>query len=268
MNFQESVKCKLSCYKKNKFPKILEGTYRGKPYEHILPKTHQEENFIETYRKDIIHSKLYDPKKLHIYFSHLNSSQAMCFNFFYPLYHENKLELVTDSLGLLNETVNYETVCFEKDGKDGEGHRRPTSFDFFFETTSKKKIFFEIKYTENEFGRAKDDPDHTDKFDNFYSKHLKPLNEKFKKKDEFLKNYQICRNLIHIENDCFVVFIYPKDNKKISEGAKKAKSEILINDFIDNFFPTTWETLFYNILKSTTETKLKSQLDEFRIKYL
>jgi len=269
MNYHDKIVNHLTGYKTKNFPDIPNGTYRGKSsYGYILPKNHKTKNFIETYRKDILKSNLYNPEKLHIYFHHLNSSQAMCFNFFFPLYQEHKLEVVTDFLGLKNEKVNYETVCFEKNGKDGEGGRRPTNFDFYFETLSKKKIFFEIKYTENEFGKAKNDAGHIDKYENVYSKYLLPINTNFRSREQFFNNYQILRNIIHIDKSSFVVFLYPLENKRINAGAEKAKSELLTANFKDNFFAVTWEKLFEAVFNSATETKLKFHLTEFKEKYL
>jgi len=268
MNSYKKIINHLTDYKTKNFPDIPDGTYRGKTYGHILSKPYQLENFIRTYRNDILSSRLYSLDKLHIYFHHLNSSQAMCINFFFPLCQEHKLEVVTDFLGLQNEKVNYDTVCFEKEGKDGEGGRRPTKFDFYFETLSKKKIFFEIKYTENEFGKAKNDADHIDKYDNVYSKYLLPINSNYRSREQFFDNYQILRNLIHIDKNSFVVFLYPSENKRINAGAEKAKSELLTASFKDNFFAVTWEKLFEAVFNSATETKLKSHLTEFKEKYL
>jgi hypothetical protein len=268
MNYHDKIVNHLTGYKSKNFTDIPNGTYRGKLYGYILPKNHKTKNFIETYRDDILKSNLYSLDKLHIYFHHLNSSQAMCINFFFPLYKEHKLEVITDFLGLKNEKVNYETVCFEKIGKDGGGGRRPTNFDFYFETLSKKKIFFEIKYTENEFGKAKNDADHIDKYDNVYSKYLLPISIKYRSREQFFNNYQILRNVIHIDKNSFVVFIYPLENKKINAGAEKAKSELLTASFKDNFFAVTWEKLFEAVFNSTSETKLKSHLRKFKDKYL
>ncbi len=269
MNYRNRILNHLKKYKKDNFLDIPHGTYRGKIHEHIFPKKFQKNNLIETYRDEIQKSSLYDVSKLHIYFNHLNSSQAMCFNFFYPLYHERKLELVTDFLGIKNEEVNYETVCFEKEGSDGiKNKRRATSFDFYFETKTGKEIFFEIKYTESEFGKAKNDDEHKEKFKEIYSNHLLPLNENFRSREKFLENYQICRNLIHIKENSFVVFVYPASNRKINEGARKAKTEILTTEFTNNFFSATWEKLFENIMPSITEEKLKKQLTEFKKKYI
>ncbi|MFD2938778.1 PGN_0703 family putative restriction endonuclease [Flavobacterium notoginsengisoli] len=269
MNYREKTIKHLEKHKIETYPDLGDGVYRKKDgYKHILPKEHQEKNFLQIYRENILQSNLYDANKLHIYFSHLNSSQAMCFNFFYPLYHERKLELVLDSLGIKNEKINYSTVCFEKDGKDKceIKNYRPTSFDFYFETQNEKKFFFEIKYTEAEFGSAKNDISHQEKFNTVYSKFVNALNDDFKTIEAFLKKYQICRNLIHIEENSFVVFVYPEANKKIREGAESAKEIINLN-YSNNFKCINWETLFQNINDSIEEKKLKDHFNDFKSKY-
>jgi len=62
----------------------------------------------------------------------------MCLNFFYPLIHEHKLEIVLDYLGFKDELIDDSTICFEKDGIEKCYGESPTSFDFYFETKSRK----------------------------------------------------------------------------------------------------------------------------------
>jgi hypothetical protein len=238
--------------------------------DHIFQKNRQENNLLEFYRYDLIKSELYDIQKLHTYFNHLNSSQAMCFNFFYPLYHERKLELVLNFLGMPNEKVNYTSVCFEKDGIDGDysNKRRPTSFDFYLKTETENEIFFEIKFTENEFGKAKDDDEHKLKFTEIYSKYLHSLNSNFHSRKMFFENYQICRNLIHISENSYVVFLYPAKNKSICKGAKKAQTEIVIDKYSNHFHSITWEALLEFVMKEVKEEKLSTQFIEFSKKYI
>lgn len=270
-NYRKEMLNHLKDYKKVNFPNTQNGTFKNIKYEYILPKEEKYLNLIETYKDDIIKNKSFKKIKPHTYFNHLNSSQAMCFNFFFPLYIEEKLELVTNFLGIENEEVNYDSVCFEKNGIENfknNNVRRPTNFDFYFETKSKKKIYFEIKYTENGFGKGYDkDGKLEEKFNNVYSRLLSPLNETFHSEKKFIENYQICRNLIHItDKNSFVVFIYPKNNERINKDTVKAK-EILKNEFKDNLISETWENLFKSINSSVTEDELKKQLAQFENKY-
>jgi hypothetical protein len=267
MNFSNKTKCRLAIYKAKTFPNLGNGIWKKNKehYPHILPEENKFENLLPNYRDGLIAYLEVHQIKLHSDFHHLNSSQAMCFNFFYPLYQERLLELITDFLGLTNETVKYETVCFEKDGLEAQFGRKPTSFDFFFETISGKRLHFEIKYTEGGFGKANIN---VDKFNNVYSKFLKPLNSSFHSSKPFFDNYQILRNLIHIRDNSMVVFIYPKNNDGVRNGVERVKNEFLQTYYHDNFFAATWEKLFDSVLNSATKTNIKIQLIDFKAKYL
>ena len=269
MNYSDKIKDQLADYKKINFPGLGDGIWKKnkRPYPHILPEDAMFENLLPAY-KDLFIAYLDKNKqqiKLHPEFHHLNSSQAMCFNFFFPLYHEQALEFITDFLGFGNVTVDYNTVCFEKDGLEAKFGRRPTSFDFFFETTSGKKLYFEIKYTEGEFGKAVINPD---KFDTVYSNFLQPINPSFHTSQSFFENYQILRNLIHIDDSSYVIFVYPKDNDVVSKDADRVKSDFLTSNYHDHFFAVTWDKLFDHVLTSATNTNIKRQLADFKKKYL
>lgn len=235
MNFSNKTKDRLANYKATNFPDRQDGLWKRneQAYPHILPEDNKFDNLLPTYGDRLIAYLGKQQIKLHSDFHHLNSSQAMCFNFFFPLYQERTLEPITDFLGLANETVNYDTVCFEKGGLEAKFGRRPTSFDFFFETTSGKRLHFEIKYTESKFGKA---DINLDKFNTVYSKFLQPLNSSFHNSQPFFDNYQILRNLIHIDDVSFVIFVYPQDNDGVSNEANRVKTDFLISNYHDHFF--------------------------------
>lgn len=267
MNFSDKTKKRLANYKATTFPDLEDGLWKNNkhPYPHILPERNKYDNLLPTYRDSLI-AYLYDQHiKLHSDFHHLNSSQAMCFNFFFPLYQERALELVTDFLGFTNETVNYDTVCFEKDGLEAKFGSRPTSFDLFFKMMSGKRLHFEIKYTEGGFGKAKIN---TDKFQRVYSNFLKPLNISCHNSQSFFEHYQILRNIIHIDDNSYVVFIFPQDNDGVRSGAERVKKDFLITNYHDHYFAATWDNLFHSVLKLTENMNIKRQLEDFRIKYL
>lgn len=269
MKFSDKTKDRLATYKVTTFPDLGDGLWKKnkQSYPHILPEDNKFNNLLPTYRNKLLDylEKHKQQIKLHSDFHHLNSSQAMCFNFFFPLYQERSLELITDFLGLANETVNYDTVCFEKDGLETKFGRRPTSFDFYFETKSGKRLHFEIKYTEGKYGKAEIN---SDKFDIVYSKFLTPLNSLFHSSQPFFDNYQILRNLIHIDDNSFVVFVYPQDNEGVRNGANRVKTDFLISKYHDHFFAATWDKLFYSVSTYTTNANIKTQLADFKNKYL
>jgi len=267
MDFSIKTKDRLAQYKATTFPNIGDGIWKRnkKTYSHILPEESKYDNLLPIFKDKLITYIGEQRVKLHPDFHHLNSSQAMCLNFFFPFYQENKLELITDFLGLKNDAVNYKSVCFEKVGLEAKFGRRATSFDFYFETTSGKKLYFEIKYTESKFGNGKIN---SDKFECVYSKYLNPLESSFHSSQSFYKNYQILRNLIHIAEDSYVVFIYPQDNSGIRSSADRVKREFLISNYHKHFFAVTWERLFESVLNWNDNTNIKLHLSEFSKKYL
>lgn len=267
MNFSNKTKNRLAVYKSIYFPLLHDGIWKNnnKSYPHILPEENKFENLLPAYRDRIITYLNNNQIKLHTDFHHLNSSQAMCFNFFFPFYFEQSIEIITDFFGLKNERVNYDTVCFEKEGLEAEFGRKPTSFDFYFETNSGKQIHFEIKYTEDGFGKS---VINSEKFKNLYSKFLQPLNPTFHSTEKFFESYQILRNLIHINDNSFVIFVYPLNNNSIFSIANRVKKDFLVSNYHDHFFHATWEKLFDDVSTTITNPNIKNQLIDFKEKYL
>ncbi|MBU3112692.1 PGN_0703 family putative restriction endonuclease [Clostridium lacusfryxellense] len=249
-DYQTKIKGHLGAYKRNKL-KILEDgifNYQGKEllYEHILPVDKRELNIIEKYRSDFFQSD-YSNINFHKYFHHLNSSQAMCINFFYPLIKENLLESILSVINIKGE-INYNSkdICFEKGSELETNAKRKTNFDFYIKLTSGIKVYFEIKYSENEFGKAKHDEEHKNKFNDIYMPLIKdnPAIEKsYKTEDIFLDNYQIMRNIAHVSEDSYVIFIYPKENQGIRKTALSARKNIIARGWGAHFILFTWEDL-------------------------
>jgi hypothetical protein len=194
---------------------------------------------------------------------------------------EKKLELLTDYLGFKNEGVVYTSVEFEKKSDiDGLNSRTPTSFDFYFETELEKKFFFEIKYTESGFGSIKgDNYKHVDKFNKVYKPYLDKNEEKtviqpeYSEMKEFFKHYQIIRNLIHVNDNSYVVFLYPDGNALIKNSAKEAKEKIIKQECSEHLINVTWEDItsfmISDIKPETDQEKyLFEYLAEFQEKYL
>ena len=239
--YVEMVKEHLSAYRKLTL-KLPEGTYKydgvSRPYGHIIPKDKQEYNILEPIRpgfwkyaarpinsggKPLIGS-------LHRFFHHLNSSQAMCFNLFYPLISEKQLNRIPEILGIKTSGELEASFEFESKKETGNGLRK-TNFDFHLGGQKNNEIFFEVKYTEREFGKAEKDVGHKKKFQSVYKKLASNaanyLADKCQDEDFFLSHYQLLRNLVHLSHNTFVVFVYPAQNKNIEQQAKEAKNNFL-----------------------------------------
>lgn len=283
MSFADDIKRHLCEYKRRKFPNFRNGFWmRSNPPKELcyaFVPDDRENNFISHYKALFTQSKFWkvekdklkgkDRIKPHVYMHHMNSSQAMCINFFYPLLVENQLDIILTFLKIENEEVDYESACFEKRSqKDSTKKRRPTNFDFYFKTMSGKEFFFEIKYTEYEFAKVKEDEDHREKFDNVYSQLLKPIRKEYQSRSAFLANYQLMRNLIHVDENAYVIFLYPGENRKIRLDAEKAKNEIVEEKYQSHVHPIEWEPLHLFVTNQAANiTLLRDQLGEFKLKY-
>jgi hypothetical protein len=197
----------------------------------------------------------------------------MCINFFYPLIKKQDLEAITDILGIKGAIdYNYEITHFEKASKtDEDMDKNATNFDFYIELNSGIKVYFEIKYTENEFGKAKYDDKHKDKYLHIYTPLLAnnpAIKVGVKDEKTFLDNYQIMRNLLHIDKDSYVVFIYPQENKGISQGVSLARNEIIENGWENHFIPIAWEDIVEQLGYRLKADDILDYYEDFENKYL
>lgn len=271
MTYKEQVKSRLANYKLTTLGVAENGYWRkDKPsYAHILPKEQKNLNFLEPYRSELAN---YAERniRLHKDFHHLNSSQAVCMNFFYPLIEENQLSLLLDILKLDNESIDF--AEFEKIMDRAEG----TNFDFYIKLKSGKQIFFEIKYSETEFKKQKSSAAYQKKYNLIYKDRLSgKLRAGTDDYDSLMKNYQLLRNISYVDatDQNLLVIIYPKGNLKL-----KQEYEDLINNVIEpslhkNIHLITWEAIWEDLMdslasSSTVPQRLQDQYKLFGEKYL
>lgn len=272
MSFQEKVKNTLASYRKERLGIEKPGffKYRGQilPKEHILPTEFKKDNIIQNYR-DSFFSSASSQINFHKYFHHLNSSQALCINFFFPLMQDDKLDLILELLQLPKRTIA--GAHFEKESELENNAGRRTNFDFYMKLSDNVKIYFEIKYSETEFGKAKNDDAHRDKYSKTYHPLLKNnnfINPEYHKIDNFLDSYQIMRNLCHISDNSYVVFVFPKENHNIHLQTQSAQKKILTDKGRYKFRILHLESTIDKILRQVKSTNLQEHYREFQIKYL
>lgn len=274
MNFQENVKKILGTYRKEQLGIEETGIfrYRGRDLlkDHILPKKHANHNIISQYRDDFFSSSK-SQINFHKYFHHLNSSQALCINLFFPLIVEKQIDIILEILEIPQNTVI--NACFEKESdieKVAETDRK-TNFDFFLQLDNNLKVYFEIKYSESEFGKAKNDEEHIVKFSRTYQPLLRNnsfIRTEYKDMDTFLGSYQIMRNLVHLNYKNFVVFLYPEANRNIHRQAQIAYESILSDNGKERFKILLLEKVIDDIMKRIKTNKLLDHYKEFKNKYL
>lgn len=274
MNFRDIACDHLAQYRVDVLGVKEDGLfhYRGQdiPKHHILPISNLEMNILEKYRDRFWSSEYADQTKvkLHRYFHHLNSSQALCFNLFYPLIAEESLGLFLGYIGV-NQKGN-PIPTFEKES-ELEVAERKTSFDFHIKLASASQIFVEVKYTEDGFGKAESDFEHQVKFLNTYlpllvkSKYLRP---ECKGEQFFFNHYQILRNLVHISDTDIVVLLFPKANRLVAEQADYAR-DFLLSDKGKAKLKIVFLEDFVSFLEDKCRGgKLNGYYQDFRAKYL
>lgn len=272
MKFIDEVKDSLSVYRAEKLGIKESGTYkRGRMVhqkEHVLPVKYKKHNIIKYYRDDFYSSSSADID-FHKYFHHLSSSQALCINLFYPLLHEGRLGLILGLLGIPEHEIT--DACFEKVSDIETGPGRRTNFDFYMRLSDNTKVYFEIKYTEDGFGRADPDEEHKRKYVDTYQPLLinnEYINSEASQMSEFLGSYQIMRNLCHIGDDSYVVFVYPKANEKVHSQAQSVPVAALTDKGKTRFKILLLEDATDGLLDSVDSDKLQEHYREFKSKYL
>lgn len=264
---EDKIKLHLADYKNNNITTECGKWQNGRYYSHLLPDSRK--NLIDvSYEKNF--DNLYNDmmEHLHIYFSSLTSSQALCFNLFYPLSEEveNRLDLINSHISK-NATSEFEHI--EKNSFETCQEKGRTNFDFFIKDDS-KKYFFEIKYTEDTFGYVSEiDPTHHQKFNDYYKKQLGIVAPKVSERD-FFNNYQLWRNICHVyENEDSineVYFVVLKDRTDLIqdvEDTKKRCNKI----FKDHIHVLKIEELVKKVLDEDNEA-LHNHYLEFFDKYL
>jgi hypothetical protein len=207
------IKQHLAAYKTNHLGVSEHGIWKrnGKPYAHILPEQLYKLNIIETYRHEFWRYFAEQAViKRHNDFHHLNSSQAMCFNLFYPFLV--RTDLLADMLGFPGETpVEY---GFERILDPREG----TNFDFYTRLKTETHVLFELKLSESGFGTTPADARHREKLVTlYYPRLVGKVSEAVLHPDTFFRYYQLLRNISYLKQDSpdRLFFIFPFRNSNL-----------------------------------------------------
>lgn len=271
MTFRDRVCAHLSDYRKTHLGIDEEGIFfhDGLAHRkgHILPVGSERRNLLEPYGDSFFLSE-HSQAKRHQFFHHLNSSQALCFNLFFPLLAEGELALLAHSLRL---TIHppFEAT-FEKESELEVAQRR-TSFDFHIRSPEGREVFVEVKYTEEGFASARDDEEHRAKFLNTYIPLLQQndyLTNECKDQAFFLRNYQILRNLVHITPESEVRFLIPRANIKVALQAEYAREQFLTESGRNKFRIIYLEDLVTELIDACRGRPLNGYYESFREKYL
>jgi hypothetical protein len=279
--FEELVKAHLTQYKINQLGNLDPGFHkRGeciRSHSHILPREGQLLNLISQDCRDYVREAQMAKKlSLQTCFPHLNSSQAMCMNFFFPLIGNDTLlkAVLNDFLPMETDSDRIVQSVFEYDEKIRIGNiAEGTKFDFFTGFAGGARFYFEIKYCESSCGRAyrgsRNKTDYSGRFFSVYRELFK--NSLYFQNaspgiDEFYRHYQLFRNLLYIRKpDDYAVFVYPGKRTDLSNGI----TEIMNRYSCENAILVTWEELLDSVLRhAKSNQQLVGYYVEFIKKYL
>ncbi len=232
MKYQDRLNEHLANYKQTVLGISAAGTWLNPktkqkiPYDHILPEGSRNKNIVAAFREqfwnDFEHWAELEPHhvvKLHKFFAHLNSSQALCFNLFYPLIadHDWCLTFISKVLEMPGEVPKKQWFEWIEDLEE------ETNYDFFIEMQSGKKVFFEVKLSEMGFGTAKTDERHLKKLAKIYEPKLSLLvDPKWLEPQMFCARYQLLRNMCHLgDKDHTLFLVVPRANESLQPALKE-----------------------------------------------
>lgn len=246
--FIQTVRAHLESYKNNVLGVKDNGTYRGKGFGHILPNEYERLNLglrESEYDLDgsILKLRGCSPIKLHMDWRHMNSSQVLCIAYFYD-FISDKVKLQKLISTVLNITAEVKRAGFEYITKDG------SNIDFVVELENGGMVYFEIKYTEPEFGIASSGTAEYQKIRRKYHSAVEISDSDYRSQYQLVRN--VCLSPNHSNN--YTVFLLPRANssinKKYDDGLKAIGN---IQDFhVQKLY---WEDLLEQIPNETVFKK-------------
>ena len=230
-------------------------------YEHILPRDLYRLNILPDIQESFWEYFSTQRFSLHKYFHHLTSSQAMCFNLFYPFVGQgfSSDSVLLDALGYSEQKIA--RIVFEDIPNEAEG----TNFDLAIYLATGERIYFEVKLAEQGFGSAKNDERHQTKLETIYRPMLIDKVVPAALEDSvFFRNYQIMRNIAYSGPHCNVVFLVPRANNSLKRGLTFLKS-VLLPETSANVRVLYLEDFVQALFKSE---RFKSHMSQFTAKYM
>lgn len=265
-NYADRMKSHLAIYKVKKLGVEDNGLWNRnqKQYPHILPMARRELNLLESIRKDFWAGFSKSGVKLHRDFHHLNSSQAMCLNLFYPFVQETVgSEALLSTLGLPVQPI--EAWQFEYEPEPEER----TNFDFYLKLPGGCQVYFELKLTESKFGAARDDANHRRKLEDIYGPHLEGLVEQCALQPAFFfKHYQLLRNVSYLASGPNYVFlIFPYENIELRPAIDEVRS-VMTKKAVDRMRVIYLEDFVSGLAAHSLPESLDKHMRLFTEKYL
>jgi hypothetical protein len=227
--YTKDLQSHLTAYKHSRLGVKEAGIFLHKGVElrcgHILPKDLKWLNILEPCRKEVRHFiKTHPDVRLHKFFHHLNSSQAFALNLFFPFFEGGNAasSALTRALGTKGAATSWIPEHLP-DVEEG------TNIDISWQNDQGSWAHCEVKLSEAEFGKAKNDLRHLKKLKEIYGPVLQPCcPARLLEPATFFGYYQILRNVWLAARDpaASVVFLLPKSNKSLWKSLDEVVSSL------------------------------------------
>lgn len=271
-SYAERLKAHLAEYKRQALGISEDGVWAKtkSTYPHILPKDLQRLNILEPFRDEFwAYFEAHKPPiRLHRDFHHLNSSQALTFNLFYPfLSSEIGQTALLSALGHSADSATSWALEAVPDPEEG------TNFDVLISLRSGGTVFIEVKLTEAGFGACLPDDAHKAKLATIYSKRLAGrVAPGALEEESFFPSYQLFRNASHVapETRDEVILLVPRANGGLWTTGTIFCSDLLLPNLASAVRLISLESVLVALDDSlqASELRLRQQVDGLREKYL
>jgi hypothetical protein len=225
-SYEDSLKAHLAAYKRAALGAAEEGGWAsaGQPYPYIVPADKRHLNLLAGYRAGIVGwlARRQD-LRLHRDFHHLNSSQAMGFNLFWPAVASPAgRAALAQALG--TAPIMATSPLFESEPDPVER----THFDLHLHTQDGGQLFFELKLSERQFGNTRADAVHIARLGDVYLERLQArVPPALLAPAAFAARYQLLRGLSHLATDADRLFlVMPRGNVTLHAQAEAFRREL------------------------------------------
>jgi len=223
MKYQDRLRSHLVKYKFRVMRVLESGALKGPrtgalaERPHVLPAGQERLNVLAPYRERFwTEFERGEGRALAPDFAHLNSSQALGFNLFYPLVVDKAWAgaVLQELIGLKEAKVR--VAAFEYTGDAYEG----TRFDFFAELESGERLYFEPRLAEIGFRTLDVPPRERDRLLERHARRLEGVVEpKWLAPEEVFRRYELLRALACLrrpENRLYLVL--PRANQPLLQA--------------------------------------------------
>jgi hypothetical protein len=270
VTYQQRLNKHLAEYKRTALSIQQPGDFRYRKtvvkHDHILPAKSAWLNVLEPARTLARqYLERHREIKLHRYFHHLNSSQAFTFNLFFPYFAEPARAAVL--LRALGQTASLKSWTPESIPVSREG----TNVDIAWETTDGRTTFCEVKLSEGDFGKGREDARHLRKLQEIYSPTLIACIEgDWLKPRRFFGCYQIFRNVWHLTQapNSTLIFLLPRANTTLWKQLEQTLSAVSTG-ILSRIAPIAIEDVIYTLCATeTAPLGLAGYAEQLRRKYV